>query len=87
MEMVKRIFLLILFSQLAFAQLDTLWTKNYLEELDSLTMYGESLQPTLDGGYVVLGQQSEVDQSSVLLMKANSEGEHLWTKSLPLTTY
>ena len=82
--MIKQIVFLIFFSQAAIAQLDTLWTKTYEEELDSLTMYGEYLQPTLDGGFVVLGQESA---GSVLLMKADSDGEHLWTKSLPLTTY
>jgi len=85
--MIKHIIVLIFFSQVAFAQFDTLWTKTYEEELDSLTMYGESLQPTLDGGFVVLGQESAVGQSSVLLMKADSDGEHLWTKTLPHKTY
>ena len=41
--MIKRILLLIFFSQIAFAQLDTLWTKTYFPDEDTLGFIGKSL--------------------------------------------
>ena len=86
--MIKRILLLIFFSQVAFAQLDTLWTKTYFPDEDTLGFIGISLQPTLDGGFVVLGEQtSENIEPEIFLLKADSDGETLWTKLLPNSNY
>jgi len=85
--MIKKLVLLMFFCQITMAQLDTLWTKTYEEELDSISLWGHSIQSTTDGGFVVLGQKSETDLSTIYLMKANSDGEFLWIKTLPHQTY
>ena len=86
--MIKRILLLIFFSQVAFAQLDTLWTKTYFPDEDTLGFIGISIQPTFDGGFVVLGEQtSENIEPAIFLLKADSDGETLWTRLLPNSNY
>ena len=86
--MIKSILLLIFFSQVAFAQLDTLWTKTYFPDEDTLGFIGISLQPTFDGGFVVLGEQtSENIEPAIFLLKADSDGENLWTRLLPNSNY
>ena len=86
--MIKRILLLIFFSQVAFAQFDTLWTKTYFPDEDTLGFIGISIQPTFDGGFVVLGEQtSENIEPAIFLLKADSDGENLWTRLLPNSNY
>ena len=86
--MITRILLLIFFSQVAFAQFDILWTKTYFPDEDTLGFIGISLQPTFDGGFVVLGEQtSENIEPAIFLLKADSDGENLWTRLLPNSNY
>jgi len=82
------IIVLIFFSQAAFSQLDTLWTKTYSPDEDTLGFIGISILPTFDGGFVVLGEQtSENIEPDIFLLKADSNGENLWTKLLPNSNY
>ena len=86
--MIKHIIVLIFISQAAFSQLDTLWTKIYFPDEDSLDFLGRSLQPTLDGGFIILGEQNNENiEPEIFLLKADSDGDGLWTRILPYTTY
>ena len=83
--MIKRILLLIFFSQVAFAQLDTLWTKTYFPDEDTLGFIGISIQPTFDGGFVVLGEQtSENIEPAIFLLKADSDGRFFIAYIVPV---
>ena len=80
--------MLIFVGQAGFAQLDTLWIKTYFLEEDSLNISGKSIQPTADGGFVILGtQEGDNIEPTIFLLKANTVGEQLWTNMLPHTTY
>ena len=59
---------------------DILWTKTYGGTGDDI---GYSVQQTLDGGYIITGETSSfgLDSSDVYLIKTNSLGDTLWTKS------
>ena len=86
--MIKHIIVLILFSQVAFSQIDTLWTKIYFPDEDTLDFIGRSLQPTLDGGFIILGEQNNENiEPEIFLLKAGSDGENLWTTVLPHSIY
>ena len=86
--MIKHIIVLIFISQAAFSQLDTLWTKIYFPDEDSLDFLGRSLQPTLDGGFIILGEQNNENiEPEIFLLKADSDGDGLWTRILPYTAY
>ncbi|KPL07661.1 hypothetical protein AMJ86_03510 [bacterium SM23_57] len=64
---------------------DTLWTKFYLER-----SYGNSVVQTSDGGFVITGWvfPDEQDiQSDVLLIKTDSSGDTLWTKTIEGADY
>lgn len=56
---------------------DTLWTKTI-----SNSSIGQCIQPTSDGGYIILG---EIDGSSyeVYLIKTDANGGVLWTNTFP----
>jgi hypothetical protein len=59
---------------------DTLWTKTFGgASLD----YGQSVQQTTDGGYIVAGRTSSYGAGStdVWLIKTDSLGDTLWTKT------
>lgn len=56
---------------------DTLWTKTYGGQYNSI---GESVQQTLDGGYIMTGR-IVLDNSEIYLIKTNSSGDTLWTKT------
>jgi hypothetical protein len=57
-----------------------LWQKEYGGEL---TDYGLMVQPTFDGGYVLVGEKGAYDQDAakILLVKTDSKGDSIWTKS------
>lgn len=56
---------------------ETLWTKIFG---DSLNDWGNSVQQTSDGGYIITGEiNSGIDD--VLLIKTDADGETLWTKT------
>jgi hypothetical protein len=59
---------------------DTLWTKTYG---GTDTDIGESVQQTSDGGYIIAGYTHSfgAGESDVYLIKADSSGDTLWTKT------
>ena len=68
---------------IAFGQGDTLWTKTFG---GSGSDYGSSVQQTTDGGYIITGKFGLVppvngESSEVMLIKTNSQGATLWTKT------
>jgi len=64
---------------------DTLWTKTYG---GSDTEYGSSVQQTTDGGYIVAGEtRSYGSYGDVYLIKTNSLGDTLWTKTFGRWSY
>ncbi|MCH7761676.1 T9SS type A sorting domain-containing protein [candidate division TA06 bacterium] len=67
---------------------DTLWTKSYG---GSASDYGYSVQQTTDGGYIIAGYTLSFGEglSDVYLIKTDSNGDTLWTKTYggPLSDY
>jgi len=58
---------------------DTLWTKTYG---GASFDYGESVQQTSDGGYIVAGYTDSFgDSDQVYLIKTNGSGDTLWTRT------
>lgn len=58
---------------------DTMWTKTYGGAGDDL---GQSVQQTNDGGYIIAGTKDNFSlQTKIYLIKTNSNGDTLWTKS------
>jgi len=58
---------------------DTLWTKTYG---DTLTEYGYAVQQTTDGGYIIVGLTNSFGNGNqVYLIKTDSLGDTLWTKT------
>ena len=65
---------------------DTLWTKTYGLDFHD---YGECIQQTSDGGYIVVGwiqRWGPIRNEYLYLIKTNSSGDILWTKSYGDTT-
>ena len=58
---------------------DTLWTKTYGDTIDD---YGNSVQQTSDGGYIIIGltNSNEWGDYNVFMIKTNSLGDTVWTK-------
>ena len=59
---------------------DTLWTRTYGGASDD---YGQSVQQTSDGGYIIAGSTSSFGAggSDVYLIKTNASGDTLWTRT------
>ena len=59
---------------------DVLWAKTYGGTGDDI---GYFVQQTFDGGYIIAGETSSfgLDSSDVYLIKTNSAGDALWTKT------
>jgi hypothetical protein len=66
---------------------DTLWTRTYGSGVWNGGSVGRSVQQTTDGGYVIAGyrvyftMKPASTRSEVLLMKTDSSGDTLWTKT------
>ncbi len=63
------------------AQGDTLWTRTFG---GPYTDIGRSVQQTSDGGYIVAGYTKfwyDTSYSAVYLIKANAQGDTLWTRT------
>ncbi|HLG34155.1 MAG TPA: T9SS type A sorting domain-containing protein [Bacteroidia bacterium] len=61
---------------------DTLWTKNYGDNT-SWPDYGNSIRQTLDNGYIISGSWNDslTASSEVYLLKSDSSGNVLWSKT------
>ena len=56
-----------------------LWSREYGGSIDD---FGLSVQPTADGGYIITGSSDSFSSSShVYLIKTDSEGEMIWSKT------
>jgi hypothetical protein len=60
---------------------DTLWTKLYY---GSSYDYGEYVQQTNDGGYIISGETKSygVGEDDIWLIKTNASGDTMWTKTI-----
>lgn len=58
-----------------------LWGRTYgTSDWDTYTL-GQSVQQTLDGGYVIVGKTNVIDDYyQILLMRTNATGDSLWAK-------
>jgi len=63
---------------------DTLWTRTYGGVNND---YGQSLQQTIDSGYIITGRTLSFAQGhvNIYLIKTNSIGDTLWTKAFGAT--
>ncbi|MGI8892902.1 MAG: T9SS type A sorting domain-containing protein [Bacteroidia bacterium] len=57
---------------------NTLWTKTFGDTLED--EYGQSVQQTSDGGYIIAGRTT-ANNWDVLLIKTDAGGNSLWTKT------
>lgn len=58
---------------------DTLWTRTFGES--ATNDFGNSVQQTQDGGYIIIGTAVN-SENSVLLIKTDAQGDEEWTKKL-----
>jgi hypothetical protein len=58
---------------------DTLWTRVYGG--GSWSDWGESVQQTSDGGYIIAGEYDYAGDAQIYLIKTNASGDTLWTKT------
>jgi len=69
----------LLISQIVFAQTpDTTWTKIFATPGDD---YGEYVEQTSDGGFIIVGTTDSSGTDDVFLIKTNSVGDTLWTRT------
>jgi len=73
------LFIVLAFSVSASSQPDTLWTKTYGGSEDD---YGNSVQQTTDGGYIVAGSTHSFGAglSNIFLIKTDADGDTVWTR-------
>ncbi len=59
---------------------DTLWTRSYTCADATIKYFGQSVQQTSEGEYIITGYTSNSDYSNdIFLIKTNSYGDTLWT--------
>jgi hypothetical protein len=77
--MKRLIISLLLFVTVFFAQ-DTTWTKTFG---GSENDWGHSMQQTTDGGYIIAGLTVSIENGNIdaWLIKTDSNGDSLWTKT------
>ena len=64
---------------------DTLWTRTYGGTDSDI---GYSVEQTIDGGYIIVGEAfNYFDTSYVSLIKTDSDGDTVWTKTYGETSY
>ena len=69
----------LLITQIGLAQSsDTTWTKIFATPGDD---YGEYVEQTEDGGFIIVGTTDSSGGDDVFLIKTNSVGDTLWTKT------
>jgi hypothetical protein len=69
----------LLLMQNTFTQVpDTLWTRTYGGIHDA---WGNDVQQTSDGGYIIVGCIPDIMYWNIWLIKTNADGDTLWTKS------
>ena len=56
------------------------WEQTY-GNIDSISNYGFSVQQTDDGGYIITGKTEYSNESDILLIKTDVNGNELWTKT------
>ena len=81
-QMLGRIFsfymlFVVAISQFAFAQPDALWIKVFEGNGDE---FGNSVQQTSDGGYIITGGTNLWPSSDTFLKKTDPNGNVIWTK-------
>ncbi|MBC8485082.1 MAG: hypothetical protein H8D45_03470 [Bacteroidetes bacterium] len=60
---------------------DTLWTRSYTCADATIGYFGQSVQQTSDGEYIITGYTGNADYSNdIFLIKTNSYGDTLWTQ-------
>jgi hypothetical protein len=62
---------------------DILWTRKYGDGWGIASQFGSSVQQTTDGGYIITGSNESLNPNyrDVILIKTNSIGDTLWTKT------
>jgi len=58
---------------------NTIWSKDYAGKSDT-TGWGNFVQPTTDGGYIIAGKM-HTGINQIWLLKTNENGDTLWTKN------
>ena len=68
-----------LITQIIFSQTpDTTWTKIFATSGDD---YGEYVEETSDGGFIIVGTTDYSGGDDVFLIKTNPAGDTLWTRT------
>jgi outer membrane protein assembly factor BamB len=62
---------------------DTIWTKSFGRSDNNYYDVGNSVQPTSDGGYIIIGKTGDdyYGDSDIWLLKTNADGDTIWTRT------
>jgi hypothetical protein len=78
-SLLQTLLFFLLIMQISFAQSpDTVWTKIFSTSGND---YGEYVEQTNDGGFIIVGTTDSSGGQDVWLIKTNSSGDTLWTKT------
>ncbi|HSD63166.1 MAG TPA: T9SS type A sorting domain-containing protein [Ignavibacteriaceae bacterium] len=78
-SLIQILFSFLLIPQISYAQSpDTIWTKIFATSGDD---WGEYVEQTDDGGYIIAGTQNPEGSDNVWLIKTDANGDTLWTKT------